>query len=95
VPFALVLLLLEITLIYHASRTGRLQPWAFIILMISALGALAYIAVELIPEIKLAGRTTEAKVVFTELLIQMKRAPRHVRSAQAEWLSIAERQLSG
>ncbi|MBV8920265.1 tetratricopeptide repeat protein [Bradyrhizobium sp.] len=244
-PFALVLLLLDITLIYHASRTGRLQPWAFIILMIPALGALAYIAVELIPEmigspdvqrarrrlasrldpekryrelsdhcaaadtvanrsalaeeclkvgrfdeaerhydhilklplgeepvvalrkaqaqfgrdryaealatlddlqqrwpnyqsadahllyaralaeagrthealdeyhalsgyfpgaearvrygllLKLMGRTSEAKVVFAELLVQMKRAPRHVRNAQAEWLSIAERQLSG
>jgi len=239
------LLLLDITLIYHASRTGRLQPWAFIILMIPALGALAYIAVELIPEmlgspdvqrarrrvanrldpekryrelsdycaatdtvanrsalaeeclkvgrfdeaerhydhilklplgdepvfalrkaqaqfgrdryaealatlddlqtrwpdyqsadahllyaralaeagrahealdeyhalsgyfpgaearvrygllLKLVSRTNEAKVVFTELLIQMKRAPWHVRSAKAEWLSIAERQLSG
>jgi hypothetical protein len=245
VPFALVLLLLDFTLIYHASRTGRLQPWAFIILLIPALGALAYIAVELIPEmvgspdvqrarrrvanrldperryrelsdhwaaadtvanraalaeecqnvgrfdeaerhydhilklplgdepmfalckaqaqfsrdryaealatlddlqqrwpnyrsaeahllyaralaeagrthealdeyhavagyfpgaearvrygllLKLMGRTSEAKVVFTELLVQMKRAPRHVRRAQAEWLSIAERQLSG
>jgi hypothetical protein len=50
VPFAFVLLLLDITLIYHASRTRRLQPWAFIILMIPALGALAYIAVKLIPE---------------------------------------------
>jgi hypothetical protein len=45
--------------------------------------------------LKLMGRTSEAKVVFTELLVQMKRAPRHVRRAQAEWLSIAERQLSG
>jgi hypothetical protein len=27
VPFALVILLLDITLVYHASRTGRLQPW--------------------------------------------------------------------
>jgi len=244
-PFALGLLLLDITLIYHASRTGRLQPWAFIILMIPALGALAYICVELVPEwfsspgaqqarrnvakrldpekryreladhcavadtvanraalaeecvnvgrfdeaehhydhilklplggepayalrkaqaqfgrgrqadalatlddlqerwpdfrsaeahllyaralaevgrnrealdefhavaayfpgaearvrygllLKLMGRTEEAKVVFTELLIQMKRAPRHVRSAQAEWLAIAERQMAG
>ncbi|MET4629263.1 hypothetical protein ABIB83_006299 [Bradyrhizobium sp. I1.8.5] len=45
-PVALVVLLLDITLIYHASRTGRLQPWAFIILMVP----LAYIAVELVPE---------------------------------------------
>jgi hypothetical protein len=50
VPFALVILLLDITLVYHASRTGRLQPWAFIILMIPGIGALAYIVVELIPE---------------------------------------------
>ena len=45
--------------------------------------------------LKLVGRTSEAKVVFTELLMQMKRTPRHVRSAQAEWLPVAERQLAG
>jgi hypothetical protein len=40
------------------------------------------------------GRTAEAKVVSTELLIQMKRAPKYSREAQAEWLAIAEKQLS-
>ncbi len=49
-PVALVIVLLDITLIYHASKTGRLQPWAFIILMVPFIGALAYIVVELIPE---------------------------------------------
>jgi hypothetical protein len=49
-PVALVVLLLDITLIYHASKTGRLQPWAFIILMVPLIGALAYIVVELMPE---------------------------------------------
>jgi hypothetical protein len=42
--------LLDITLVYHASRTGRLQPWAFIILLTPLVGALAYIVVELVPE---------------------------------------------
>jgi hypothetical protein len=243
-PVALVVLLLDITLIYHASRTGRLQPWAFIILMVPLLGALAYIAVELVPEwwsgpdvhrarkrianrldpekryrelsdrmleadtiadraalaseclelgrfdeaerhyshilslplghdpiyahgkaraqfgdhrpaeavatlddlkaqwpdfesgeghllyaralaeagrveealeefasvvtyfsgaearvrygmlLKLVGRTPEARIVFNELLLQMKRAPKHAQKMQAEWLSIAEKQLS-
>ena len=46
----LVILLLDISLIYHASRTGRLQPWAFIILMVPLIGGLAYIVVEIIPE---------------------------------------------
>jgi hypothetical protein len=244
VPFALVIVLLDITLVYHASRTGRLQPWGFIILMIPGLGALAYIVVELVPEmmsgpgaqqarlriankldpkkfyrelsdrlaatdtianrlalaaeclkigryeeaaahydhimrlpmgddpayalgrakaqfggklpaeaiatldelqerwpdfrsaeghllyaralaevgrtdealeefhavaayypgaearvrygllLKLVGRTREAKLVFNELLIQMKRAPRYLRETEAEWLAIAEKQLS-
>ena len=49
-PVALVVLLLNITLIYHASKTGRLQPWAFIILLVPFVGALAYIVVELISE---------------------------------------------
>ena len=49
-PVALVILLLDITLIYHAARTGRLQPWAFIILMVPLVGSLAYICVELVPE---------------------------------------------
>jgi hypothetical protein len=44
--------------------------------------------------LNLMGRTSEAKVVFAELLIQMKRTPKHLRAAQAEWLSIAEKQLS-
>jgi hypothetical protein len=179
-PVALVVLLLDITLIYHASRTGRLQPWAFIILMVPLIGALAYIAVELVPEwfsspgarqarqrvanrldpekryrelcdrlaatdtianraalaeecakvgrfseaeqhyghilnlpmghdpayafgkarvrygmlLQMVGRSTEARVVFNELLIQMRRAPKYLRDAQADWLSIAEKQIS-
>ena len=40
------------------------------------------------------GRVNEAKVMFTELLIQMKRAPKHVRKMQAEWLAIAEKYLA-
>ncbi len=243
-PFFLIMLMLDITLVYHAAKTGRLQPWAFIILMIPGVGGLAYIVVELLPEIiggpgaqqarrrvaarlnpekryhelsdrldatdtianraalaaecstigrfdeaerhyahilklpmgeepiyafgkakaqfaqnraadaittlddlqarwpdfqsadahllyaralaevgrtdqaleefhgvaayfpgaearvrygmllRVMGRTAEARLVFAELLIQMKRSPKHLRAAQAEWLSIAEKQLS-
>ncbi|MCP9625842.1 tetratricopeptide repeat protein [Rhodopseudomonas palustris] len=50
-PFAVIVVLLDVMLVYHASRTGRLQPWAFIILMIPVAGAVAYVLVELLPEI--------------------------------------------
>jgi hypothetical protein len=36
-----------------------------------------------------AGRRAEAKVVFTELLTQLKRAPKYVRRVQAEWIALA------
>ena len=41
----------------------------------------------------MVGRTAEGRVVLNELLLQMKRAPKYLREAQAEWLSIAEKQL--
>jgi hypothetical protein len=43
--------------------------------------------------LRMVRRTAEARVVFNELLLQMKRAPKYLREAQAEWLSIAEKQL--
>jgi hypothetical protein len=42
-----------------------------------------------------AGRRSEAKSVFTELLAQLKRAPKYVRRAQAEWIALAEKAVRG
>lgn len=38
-----------------------------------------------------AGRQAEAKSVLTEALTQLKRAPKYVRRAQAEWIALAEK----
>jgi hypothetical protein len=50
-PLAIILVLLDVTLVFHAVKTGRVRPWAFIILMVPGIGALAYILIELIPEL--------------------------------------------
>jgi len=42
-----------------------------------------------------AGRQSEAKAVFTEVLTQLKRAPKYVRRVQAEWIALAEKALRG
>ncbi len=42
-----------------------------------------------------AGRRSEAKAVFTEVLTQLKRAPKYVRRVQAEWIVLAEKALRG
>jgi len=44
--------------------------------------------------LRMVGRTAEARIVFNELLLQMKRAPKYLRDAYAEWPAIAEKQLS-
>jgi hypothetical protein len=45
-----LLLAIDVALVFHASKTGRCQPWCYIILMIPVAGALAYVVVELVPE---------------------------------------------
>ena len=49
-PFAFALLLLDVILVVHAAKTGRFSPWAYLILLLPGVGALAYIVVELLPE---------------------------------------------
>lgn len=49
-PFAIILLLFDLTLVAHATATGRGCKWNFIILAIPALGGLAYVAFEIVPE---------------------------------------------
>ncbi len=49
-PVILILLLVDVPLVYHACKTGRARPWAFIILMVPLVGSLAYVCVELVPE---------------------------------------------
>jgi len=50
-PLALILVLLDLMLVFHAVKTGRVRPWAFIILAVPGIGALAYLLIELIPEL--------------------------------------------
>jgi hypothetical protein len=45
--------------------------------------------------LKAAGREREARVVLEDVLKRFGRAPRHARRMQAEWLSIAQRELRG
>jgi hypothetical protein len=50
VPIATLLLIIDVALIVHAVKTGRFQPWGYIILVLPGIGALVYIVVELLPE---------------------------------------------
>jgi hypothetical protein len=40
-----------------------------------------------------AGRQAEAQILLTDVLARLKRAPKYVRRAQAEWIAAAEKAL--
>lgn len=54
-PVGLLELALQIALAIHAVRTGRTQPWLWIILLIPGIGCALYVVLELGPEL-LRGR---------------------------------------
>ena len=57
-PLVLIALALDLTLVFHAVKSGRARPWAFIILAFPGVGAAAYILIELVPEM-LGGPTAQ------------------------------------
>ena len=72
-PIAVVILLLDLTLVVHAAKTGRLCPWGYIILAIPGLGALAYIGIEMIPEWMGSIQGQKAQTALSKTLDPNKR----------------------
>jgi hypothetical protein len=50
-PIIVLTALVQVGLIIHAVRTGRPTYWLFIILMVPGFGSLAYVLIELLPEL--------------------------------------------
>jgi hypothetical protein len=48
---ALVDILLAITCVVHIARTGRPYFWVYIVLLVPVIGAVAYVAAELVPSL--------------------------------------------
>ena len=63
-PFGAVVVL-QVLLTIHAARTGRVQPWLYIIIFLPGIGCLLYVLVELGPELMRGhtGRRVTAGVV--------------------------------
>jgi hypothetical protein len=66
-PFVGLLFLVDVVFIVHAAKTGRLMPWAYVILLLPGVGAAAYVLVELVPEWmgSYKGQQAQRRVVKT------------------------------
>jgi len=49
-PLGILLIVIDVLFIVHAAKTGRFQPWGYLILLLPGIGVVAYILVELLPE---------------------------------------------
>lgn len=49
-PLLILSLLLQVLLCWHAVRTGRAQPWLWILLLFPGAGGVVYIATQLVPD---------------------------------------------
>lgn len=47
---SLLLLLVDATCVIHAARNGRLNPWAWVIMLLPGIGAVAYVMLVVVPE---------------------------------------------
>jgi hypothetical protein len=60
-PAFIVVLVVQVLLIVHCIRTGRNSLWIWVLALLSLPGAIAYIAVEVIPDLW-RSRTTRSAV---------------------------------
>lgn len=48
-PFGLIAIALDVVCVVHAAKTGRFWPWAYVVLFLPGVGAVAYLLVEVLP----------------------------------------------
>lgn len=74
-------LLFEAICIVHAARTGRLQPWVYIIVFLPVAGTIAYIVVELIPDLIYGREGRKARQTLLDMIDPQRRLRRAQREA--------------
>jgi hypothetical protein len=73
VPLALALLAIDVMFVVHAAKTGRLCPWAYIILAVPILGAVAYVIFELAPQWQSSTKGPQARAHLAHQLDPQRR----------------------
>ena len=72
-PFGLIAIALDAFCIVHAAKTGRFWPWAYVVLFLPGVGALAYIVVEVLPGYVGTPAVSRAKRSVVDTVAPMRR----------------------
>ena len=63
-PLFFASIAIQVICVVHAVRTGRTQPWIYVIVFLPLVGSIAYFFVEVLPEV---ANTRRARRVFTDV----------------------------
>jgi hypothetical protein len=80
VPFFVISILIQVGLIVHVVKTGRNTIWIYVLAFVPLAGSLAYIIVELLPELSRSRAARRAKSGFSKAIDP----DRDLRRANAE-----------
>ena len=87
----IISLLIQVLLIVHVVKTGRNQIWIWVLALLSLAGAIAYIAVELIPEL-FRSRTAQLTARGLRKAIDPERELRRYENEASVGSNVASRQ---
>lgn len=65
-PFLLISLVLQVALVLHIVKTGRNTTWIWIVVMLPLAGSIAYLIVEVLPDISNSKTGRKAKRSFSK-----------------------------
>ncbi|MFH6782057.1 MULTISPECIES: BTAD domain-containing putative transcriptional regulator [Methylobacterium] len=89
-PIAFLVICLNLGLVIHAAKTGRFSPWGWIILFLPPLGGIAYILVEVLPELLGSPRGQKAKRAIAQS-VNPEKTYRLLRDALTDADTVANR----
>ncbi len=90
-PFFLITIALQVAFVIHCLRTGRNTIWIWIIVLLPVAGAIAYVALEILPEL-LGSRTAKRAARGLRKSIDPERDLRAAEAASRGATDIASRQ---
>lgn len=90
VPIAFLVLCLNLGLVIHAAKTGRFSTWGWIIIFLPLLRGLAYILVELVPELLGSPRAQKTQRTLAHSL-NPEKTYRRLRDRLADADTVANR----
>jgi hypothetical protein len=81
--YAIGVIAIQVMTLVHVVRTGRTQPWLFVVLFLPLVGSVAYLIAEVLPEVLGSSAAGKAKSAARDLMDPERRLRAAVENAES------------